>query len=90
MLEPGSIILFQGDSITDTQRNRDITQPNYGHALGNGYANQIASTLLRRYPTSNLQFYNRGISGNRVVDLYARWRIDAINLHPTMISISLV
>ena len=87
MLEPGSTILFQGDSITDTQRNREILQANHGTALGYGYAHQIAATLLHRHPTLNLQFYNRGISGNRVVDLYARWRSDAINLQPTMISI---
>jgi lysophospholipase L1-like esterase len=87
MLETGSIILFQGDSITDTQRNREIPLPNHGQALGNGYVNHIASTLLRGYPTSNLQFYNRGVSGNRIVDLYARWRIDGINLQPTIISI---
>jgi acyl-CoA thioesterase I len=31
--------------------------------------------------------YNRGISGNRVVDLYARWRVEAINLEPDIISI---
>lgn len=87
MLTPGSTILFQGDSITDTHRNREITTPNQGHALGVGYVNQIASTLLRRNPTTNYAFYNRGISGNRIVDLYARWRIDAINLRPDVISI---
>jgi lysophospholipase L1-like esterase len=87
MLESNDIILFQGDSITDTQRNREIAQPNYGQALGNGYANLVASTLLHRHPRLNLQFYNRGISGNRVVDLYARWRVDAINLRSTVISI---
>jgi len=87
MIEPNSIVLFQGDSITDAQRHREIAQPNHSHALGNGYANHVASALLHRYPTSNLHFYNRGISGNRVVDLYARWRIDAINLRPTVISI---
>ncbi len=87
MLASDSVILFQGDSITDTQRNRDIAQPNNGQALGTGYVNHLASTLLHRHPTSNLQIYNRGISGNRVVDLYARWRIDAINLRPTLISI---
>jgi lysophospholipase L1-like esterase len=86
-LEPGSTILFQGDSITDTGRNRDLPQANHGQALGHGYCNQIASTLLRHHPTRNLQFYNRGISGNRVVDLYARWRSDAINLRPSIISI---
>ena len=30
---------------------------------------------------------NRGISGNRVVDLYARWKIDCLNLKPDVISI---
>lgn len=30
---------------------------------------------------------NRGISGNRVVDLYARWKIDALNLNPDVLSI---
>ena len=87
MIDPNSVILFQGDSITDTQRNRDNTQPNQGVALGTGYVNQIASALLHRYPSYNLQFFNRGISGNRIVDLYARWRVDAINLRPTLISI---
>lgn len=87
MFEAGSTILFQGDSITDTQRNRDFNQPNHSHALGTGYVNHIASTLLHRYPTHGLKFFNRGISGNRVVDLYARWRSDAINLSPDVISI---
>ncbi len=31
--------------------------------------------------------YNRGISGNRVVDLYARIKKDIINLHPDYLSI---
>ena len=87
MFEAGSTILFQGDSITDTQRNRDFNQPNHGDALGRGYVNLIASTMLHRHPTHGLKFFNRGISGNRVVDLYARWRSDAINLAPDVISI---
>jgi lysophospholipase L1-like esterase len=87
MFAPNSVILFQGDSVTDTQRNRKITQANHRQALGSGYVNQISATLLHRYANANLQFYNRGMSGNRVVDLYARWRIDAINLRPTVISI---
>jgi lysophospholipase L1-like esterase len=87
MLEDNSVILFQGDSITDTQRNREVALPNHNHALGTGYVNRISGNLLHRFPTSNLQIYNRGISGNRIVDLYARWRSDAINLRPTIISI---
>ena len=86
-MKPNSKLLFQGDSITDTGRNREIAQPNIGSALGTGYCHLIAAHLLAGHPNDGLQLYNRGISGNRVVDLYARWRVDAINLQPDVISI---
>lgn len=86
-LNPNSKILFQGDSITDTGRNREQTQANVGSALGTGYCHLIAAHLLAAQPKDGLQLWNRGISGNRVVDLYARWRVDAINLQPDLISI---
>lgn len=87
IIKPHSTLLFQGDSITDTGRNREIAQPNVGSALGTGYANLIAAQLLAERSMDGLKVYNRGISGNRVVDLYARWRVDAINLQPNLISI---
>lgn len=87
LLKPNSKLLFQGDSITDTGRNREMVQPNLGSALGTGYCHLIAAQLLADRPNDGLQIYNRGISGNRVVDLYARWRVDAINLQPDVISI---
>lgn len=80
-------ILFQGDSITDTSRNREIALPNQPAALGSGYPNLIAASLLKNNPKTNLSFLNRGISGNRIVDLYARWKSDALNLNPDLISI---
>lgn len=86
-LKPNSKLLFQGDSITDAGRNRELTQPNVGSALGTGYCQLITAHLLAKRPNTGLQIYNRGISGNRVVDLYARWRVDAINLQPDVISI---
>lgn len=82
------VVLFQGDSITDCGRDRqNEATANHNGALGQGYASKIAGELLARYPDRNLQIYNRGISGNRVVDLYARWKCDAINLQPDCISI---
>ena len=79
-------ILFQGDSITDAGRARDANlAPNTG--LGVGYPGLIAATLLNRHPARGYQILNRGISGNRVVDLYARWKADALNLTPDLISI---
>ncbi len=87
MIQPNSIILFQGDSITDAQRDREITLPNCSDALGVGYCNHVAARLLRERPRDHLTIYNRGESGDRIVDLYARWKVDAIDLQPDVISI---
>ncbi|MDD2478990.1 MAG: SGNH/GDSL hydrolase family protein [Victivallaceae bacterium] len=80
-------ILFQGDSITDCGRSREDIPPDDGVGLGAGYPAMIAARLLCAQPEIAWQLYNRGISGNRVVDLYARWKIDALNLKPDLISI---
>lgn len=74
-------ILFQGDSITDCGRSRDDF---YG--MGNGYANLVKATLGMENPDV-YEFVNRGISGNRIVDLYARIKSDFINLKPDYASI---
>jgi len=74
-------ILFQGDSITDASRNRDIP-----FDLGKGYPNLVSAHLGFENP-GKYEFINRGISGNRIVDLYARIKIDLINLKPDIMSI---
>ena len=80
------VLLFQGDSITDTGRSREVeATANFG--LGTGYALMAAAELLANEPEKDWQIYNRGISGNRVVELYARWKIDALNLRPDILSI---
>ena len=83
----GSVILFQGDSITDCGRDRTVTEPNRANALGTGYPLLIASQLLRERPAAGLQIFNRGVSGNTVPDLDARWQTDALNLRPDILSI---
>ncbi len=83
----GSVILFQGDSITDAQRDRKSGAPNASPALGRGYPCLIAGDLLADYPEADLKIYNRGISGNKVPDLAARWQEDAIALKPALLSI---
>lgn len=80
-LEPGSRILFQGDSITDAGRG---AAP---EGLGCGYV-QIAAGILRAtWPEQALEIVNRGISGNRAVDLVARWDRDCIALKPDVVSV---
>jgi lysophospholipase L1-like esterase len=80
----GMIILFQGDSITDGNRGRN-TDPN--HIMGHGYAFSIASRLGADHPEKKYQFYNRGISGNKVNDLEKRWQTDTLDLKPDVLSI---
>ena len=75
------IILFQGDSITDCGRSTE-SRNNMGH----GYATLVGAALGAAEPYQ-YQFINKGISGNRVVDLYARMKIDMINLKPDYMSI---
>lgn len=74
-------ILFMGDSITDVGRNRD--NDSY---MGAGYATMAAGELAYNNPYT-YEFFNRGIGGNRIIDLHARIRSDMINLQPDYISI---
>ena len=74
-------ILFQGDSITDADRSREKD-----YKLGCGYPHLVEATLGFQAP-GEYEFLNRGISGNRIVDLYARIKKDLINLAPDVLSI---
>lgn len=79
------VILFQGDSITDAGRSRSEQAVNSG--LGTGYVTMIAGELGCKYPHINV--VNRGVSGNRVADTYARWLEDMRNVEFDMIHILL-
>jgi len=74
-------ILFQGDSITDANRSRE----NDANA-GIGYATLVKGELGFKYP-NQYEMFNRGISGNRIVDVYARIKKDIINMKPDIMSI---
>ena len=75
------LILFQGDSITDAYRSRENDR-----LLGIGYPRLVEATLGFEEPTK-YEFMNRGISGNRIVDIYARIKQDIINIKPDVLSI---
>jgi len=83
----GTVVLFQGDSITDAGRNRASADANSAGALGSGYPLLVASAVLAARPGGALRFYNRGISGNKVPDLQQRWTTDTIDLKPDVLSI---
>lgn len=80
----GLIFLFQGDSITDGGRSRNS---DWNHVMGHGYAYLISSRLWYDYPSKELMFYNRGVSGNKIKDLDDRWQKDTLDLKPDVLSI---
>lgn len=86
-LSKNQIILFQGDSITDSGRNRDDPGFNSSRNLGSGYSLLATAYLLEKYPSLNLKIYNKGISGNKVYQLAERWDKDCIDIKPDILSI---
>ncbi len=75
-------VLFIGDSITDCGRMTEENNP-----LGNGYVKIISGMLDANYGEYELEYYNRGIGGNTVFDLQARWQEDCIELGCDWVSI---
>jgi lysophospholipase L1-like esterase len=86
-LRKGAVILFQGDSITDAGRKKEVLDPNNDKALGMGYAAMISGEILLAHNEMELKCYNRGISGNKIPDLTERWDQDAVALKPDILSI---
>ena len=76
-------LLFIGDSITDMSRNREGHNP---YSMGNGYVFLLEAALAKKYP-GKYEVINRGISGNRIVDVYQRIKMDCWNYAPDMITI---
>ena len=74
-------ILFQGDSITDVGRSREDNSN-----VGRGYPHLLKAEFYYKNP-EEYDILNRGISGNRIVDVYARIKCDIINLAPDFMSI---
>ena len=78
------VILFQGDSITDGGRQR--TGMDYNHIMGQD-AYILAAQIGLDSPQRELNFVNRGVGGDWVSDLAARWQTDTLDLHPALLSI---
>lgn len=72
-------LLFIGDSITDAGRRTDP------EGLGHGYVRLVAEGLSRR--GDHRAIVNRGISGDRIGDLAARWQEDAIDVKPSVLTV---
>ncbi len=82
LIDANDRILFTGDSITDCGRNREDPAN-----LGPGYPALTGAHLQSSLASPELKIFNRGISGNRVRDLLARFDSDLAALKPTVVSI---
>ncbi|MBP1993125.1 SGNH/GDSL hydrolase family protein [Paenibacillus eucommiae] len=83
LLHEGQKIVFIGDSITDCGRKDDPEN------MGGGYVRVIRDYLSIVRPEISLQVENRGISGETILDLKARWNEDIIELRPDWLSVSI-
>lgn len=89
-------ILYIGDSVTDggwgrsggsmkPSEKRNHTDLN--HLYGHSYMMLCASELESRYPMRPYVMMNRGISGDDITALAARWHKDAIETRPDVLSL---
>ncbi|MEG0770324.1 MAG: GDSL-type esterase/lipase family protein [Clostridia bacterium] len=78
----GQTVLFQGDSITDTGRDReDIT------SLGNGYPKYVKAIYDGMFPYNKVNFINKGIANDGLSHLLSRYDTDFKEINPDFISI---
>ena len=82
LIEDGALVLFQGDSITDAGRYYNDPLD-----MGEGYAKIAAARFTDAFGDKGVKFLNRGISGNRAIDLKGRWYRDCLVLAPDWVSI---
>ena len=80
----GEKVVFIGDSITDCGRRTEQDGP-----YGKGYVSLVRALLHARYPAHGLTIVNRGIGGNTIRDLAARWQEDVLNEAPDWLSVKI-
>jgi len=81
IFKAGQRIVFIGDSITDAGR-RQVEPP-----FGMGYMSLVRAFVTANHPGLGLEWFNRGINGNTVRDLAARWEEDVVELRPHWLSV---
>lgn len=83
-----TLILFTGDSITDGNRYKKKEQEwDLNHQMGHSYPYIINGVVGSQFPERHFKFKNKGISGNRIIDLYARIGTDLLQIKPDVLSI---
>ena len=86
LIQPNSTLLMVGDSVTDCEHSRSDDLGLFD-SLGSGYVSLVNGMLMARFTSQGIKVINRGIGGNTVRDLKARWEEDVLNLHPDWLSV---
>ncbi len=84
-LETGSVLLFNGDSITDCGRVRPVGGAPYG--LGSGYPALVDGMLTAFRPEERIRVLNTAVSGDTIRQMAARWQQDTLELHPDWVAV---
>jgi len=79
--QDGEKVVFIGDSITDCGRMGPAAP------LGAGYVSFLHDLVMGQWPGRRLEWVNKGIGGNRVIDLRDRWEDDVIREQPDWLSV---
>lgn len=92
----GRRVVFIGDSVTDGGWGRSNGMPlpsdernhkDLNHIYGHSYMLFCATWYESRYPEAGFEFFNRGISGDDLPGLAARWEHDVLSLQPDVLSV---
>ncbi len=88
-IAPLSTVVFIGDSITDAGRDPGGEATPWNPALGHGrgYVGLVDAWLGATRPAERIRVVNRGVGGNTVLDLAARWQTDVLDLKPHWLSV---
>jgi len=79
----GQKFVFIGDSITDTGRMGDNAP------YGDGYVSLFMEMQRAMFPEVKIDYVNKGIGGNKVLDLRRRWDRDVIEEQPDWLSVKI-
>lgn len=89
ILEKETKWVMIGDSITDAGRSEsgEATPWAPQEGLGYGYVNLVNAHIQAANPEKNIRIMNRGVNGNTIRDLKARWETDVVALNPDWLSV---
>lgn len=89
-------VLFIGDSVTDggwgrsggsMKPSNERNHTDLNHIYGHSFMMLCATHYESSQPDAGWQFFNRGISGNKLSQIAERWQSDALNLKPDVVTI---